>query len=266
MAQSSKIEWTEASWNPVTGCTKISAGCKHCYAERLAHRLQKMGQKRYRNGFEVTLQPDLLDKPLKWKKPRLIFVNSMSDLFHEKIPDDFIKAVFETMRLAHWHTFQILTKRSSRLVELARELPWPDNVWMGVTVESEKEVYRIKDLQRVQATVRFLSLEPLLSSISEFPTNDIDWIIVGGESGPKARSMNKSWVIEIRNRCFGYDIPFFFKQWGGVHKKKNGRQLDGKYYDEFPKLSESGSQHTARSRPRPIRSPHLTGLVSSTEI
>ncbi len=265
MAQTSKIEWTEASWNPVTGCTKISAGCKHCYAERLAHRLQMMGQKRYRNGFEVTLHPDLIEAPFKWKKPRLIFVNSMSDLFHEKIPDDFIKAVFETMRLAHWHTFQILTKRSSRMLELAPELPWPDNVWMGVTVESEREIYRIKDLQRLQAAVKFLSMEPLLSSISDFPTNNMDWIIVGGESGPKARPMSKSWVIEIRNRCFGHDIPFFFKQWGGVQKKKNGRQLDGKYYDGFPVLRKSEPRHITTNQPRAVRSPNLTATVSSAE-
>jgi protein gp37 len=234
MAQSSKIEWTESSWNPVTGCTKISSGCKYCYAERLAHRLQKMGQRRYRNGFKVTLHPDLIEAPLKWRKPRLIFVNSMSDLFHEKIPDDFIRSVFSTMRLAHWHTFQILTKRSSRLAELSPQLPWPDNVWMGVSVESNKELFRVKDLQQVPASVRFLSMEPLLGPISDFPADGIDWVIVGGESGPNARPMSKSWVIEIRNRCDAFGIPFFFKQWGGFNKKKNGCLLEGKYYQNYP--------------------------------
>jgi len=236
MAQTSKIEWTEASWNPVTGCSKISAGCKYCYAERLARRLQKMGQRRYRNGLEVTLHPDLINAPLKWKRPRRIFVNSMSDLFHEKIPDKFIESVFETMRLAHWHTFQILTKRASRMAELAPRLHWPENVWMGVTVESQRELHRMRELQKMPSAVRFVSMEPLLSPISDFPIENIDWIIVGGESGPKARAMEKSWVIEIRNRCMAYGIPFFFKQWGGVNKKKNGSLLDGKYHYEYPNL------------------------------
>lgn len=243
MGHSSKIEWTESSWNPVTGCTKISSGCKYCYAERLAHRLQKMGQKRYRNGFNVTLHPDLIKAPLKWRKPRLIFVNSMSDLFHEKIPDDFIKAVFRIMCLADWHTFQILTKRSSRMAELCSHLPWPDNVWMGVSVESQKEAFRIKDLQQVPAAVRFLSMEPLLGPISDLPSDGVDWVIVGGESGPNARPMSKSWVIEIRNRCASSGIPFFFKQWGGFNKKRNGCMLEGKYYHNYPIFPRGVSQY-----------------------
>lgn len=234
MAKSSKIEWTEASWNPVTGCTKISAGCKYCYAEKMALRLQKMGQRRYRNGFQVTLHHDLLQLPLKWKKPRRIFVNSMSDLLHEKIPSDFIRDVFETMRLAHWHTFQILTKRASRMVELAPGLHWPGNIWMGVSVENQREIHRIKDLQKIPSAVRFVSMEPLLGPIYDFPVDNIDWVIVGGESGSKARPMDKSWAIEIRNRCLVHGIPFFFKQWGGMNKKKNGNCLEGKFYQEYP--------------------------------
>ena len=234
MAQTSKIEWTESSWNPVTGCTKISAGCRYCYAERLAHRLQKMGQRRYINGFLVTLHPDLISIPLRWKKPKLIFVNSMSDLFHEKIPDNFIIKIFETMRLAHWHTFQILTKRAARLSRLSPILDWPDNVWMGVTVESEKEIFRLKELQKVPAAVRFVSMEPLLGSIPDSPYKNIDWVIVGGESGPKARPMGREWAIQIRNRCHQNNIPFFFKQWGGFRKKENGSLLEGKYYNEYP--------------------------------
>ncbi len=230
----------------MTGCTKISLGCKYCYAESLAHRLQKMGQRRYRNGFTVTLHPDLIDLPLRWKKPRRIFVNSMSDLFHENIPDRFIMRIFETMRLAHWHTFQILTKRATRMAELAPLLHWRDNVWMGVTVESYREIFRIEALQRVKASVRFISMEPLLSPISEFPTENIDWVIVGGESGPRARPMDKRWVIEIRNRCVAAGIPFFFKQWGGKNKKKNGCLLEGKYYNEYPIIHEGVSQYAAR--------------------
>jgi protein gp37 len=234
MAQNSSIEWTEATWNPVTGCSKISPGCKHCYAERMAKRLQAMGQDRYRNGFEVTLQWDIVKLPLRWPEPRIIFVNSMSDLFHEEIPEPFIRDVFETMEAAHWHTFQILTKRSRRLAALAPRLPWPRNVWMGVSVESPHYVSRINDLRNVPAPVRFLSVEPLLAPIPRLPLTGVDWVIVGGESGPDSRLMKAEWARQIRDRCIAQEVPFFFKQWGGARKKRTGRILDGRTWDEMP--------------------------------
>jgi protein gp37 len=230
----SKIEWTEATWNPVTGCTKVSAGCLNCYAERMAHRLQAMGNANYRNGFDVTLHPHLVDAPLKWRTPRLVFVNSMSDLFHEDIPAQFIRSVFATMEQAHWHTFQVLTKRSERLAELAAKLPWPQNVWMGVSVENDEVLGRIDDLQSVGAAVRFLSLEPLLGPLPDLDLKEIDWAIVGGESGPGARAMLKDWVIDIQAQCKTANVAFFFKQWGGVFKKRNGRKLQGRTWDELP--------------------------------
>lgn len=234
MAQNSSIEWTEATWNPVTGCTKISPGCKFCYAERMALRLKAMGQPRYRDGFKVTLQDDLVELPLKWREPRMIFVNSMSDLFHRDIPVEFIQRCFETMRKASQHTFQILTKRPERVVELASDLPWPSNVWMGTSVESADYTWRIHELQRVPAQVRFLSVEPLLGPIPQLPVRGIAWVIVGGESGPGARPMDADWVRQIRDRCLRYNVPFFFKQWGGVNKGRTGRELDGRTWDEMP--------------------------------
>ncbi len=234
MAQHSSIEWTEATWNPVTGCTKVSAGCKHCYAKRMAERLQAMGQERYRNGFAVTLQPDLLDLPLHWKVPKRIFVNSMSDLFHEKVPDSYILACFKTMNRAHWHIFQVLTKRHKRLVELAPDLPWSDNIWMGVSVENQKVQERIDYLRQVEAHVRFLSLEPLLGPLPHLNLEGIHWVIVGGESGPKARPIREEWVQEIRAQCSAQKVAFFFKQWGGVNKKATGRLLEGRTWDEYP--------------------------------
>jgi protein gp37 len=234
MSQQSSIEWTESTWNPVTGCSKISPGCKNCYAERMAKRLKAMGSFRYRNGFKVTLQEDIVELPLEWKQPRIIFVNSMSDLFHKDVPCDFIVKVFDTMKRAHWHTFQILTKRSNRLVHIAPYLPWPKNVWMGVSVESQEYTNRIHDLVKVPAAVRFLSVEPLLGPISKLPLRGIDWVIVGGESGPKARPMKREWAVQIKRRCREAEVPFFFKQWGGVHKKEAGRELFGKTYDEMP--------------------------------
>lgn len=242
MAQLSRIEWTEATWNPVTGCSKISPGCKNCYAERLANRLAAMGQDRYRNGFDVTLHHDLVDLPLRWRQPRIIFVNSMSDLFHEDVPDAFIMRVFDTMVAAHWHTFQILTKRSQRLAELAPRLPWPQNVWMGVSVESTKYTNRVSDLREVPTAVRFLSVEPFLEPIPNLPLTGIDWVIVGGESGPGCREMNADWVRQIRDRCVVRDVQFFFKQWGGVRKKTYGRILDGRTWDQLP---------SPKSRPKP---------------
>jgi len=234
MSGFSKIEWTEITWNPVTGCSKISDGCINCYAARLAKRLQSMGNKRYTNGFAVTLHHDLIDIPLKWKKPRTIFVNSMSDLFHEKVPVAFIKAVFRTMEDANWHTFQILTKRSERLVELAPKLSWPSNVWMGVTVESEKYISRISDIAKVPAAIKYLSIEPLLTAIPKLALNNIDWVIVGGESGPGSRVMEAEWVRSIRDQCQKAKVPFFFKQWGGVNKSKTGKILDGRIWQNYP--------------------------------
>ena len=234
MATRSNIEWTEMTWNPVTGCTKISQGCKHCYAERMARRLEAMGAERYRNGFRVALHPDALDVPRRWRQPRVVFVNSMSDLFHEQIPLAFIERVFATMRDCARHTFQVLTKRSERLAEFAPRLPWPRNVWMGVSVEEERVIHRIADLQRVPAAVRFLSLEPLIGPLDALPLADIDWVIVGGESGPRARPMREDWVDSIFRQCRMAGVPFFFKQWGGVRKDLAGRELNGRTYSEMP--------------------------------
>jgi len=234
MGLSSRIEWTEATWNPVTGCTKLSAGCRHCYAESLARRLKAMGQPNYANGFRVTCHDTALQLPLTWRQPRSVFVNSMSDLFHEDVPTDFILRIFEVMRQADRHRFQILTKRSSRLLELDHILPWSPNIWMGVTVENADCAFRVDDLRRSGAAVKFLSLEPLLGPIRNLDLTGIDWVIVGGESGVGARPMERSWVVEIRDRCRDASVPFFFKQWGGVNKKKAGRELDGRIWSEMP--------------------------------
>ncbi len=234
MATNSAIEWTESTWNPVTGCTKISAGCLNCYAERMAKRLKAMGQPNYRNGFEVTCHPQALELPLTWKKPQMIFVNSMSDLFHDAVPESFIQDIFNTMKRAHWHCFQMLTKRAERLAELAPRLPWPDNVWMGVTVENRDCVQRIDHLRKTEAVVKFISFEPLLDSVGIIDLTDIDWAIVGGESGPGARPMRDDWVLEIKTRCDALNVLFFFKQWGGVNKKKAGRTLQGRTWDAMP--------------------------------
>ncbi|MBN1437685.1 MAG: phage Gp37/Gp68 family protein [Sedimentisphaerales bacterium] len=230
----SRIEWTESTWNPVTGCTKISTGCLNCYAERMAKRLQAMNQPNYRNGFEVTCHPHALDIPLRWKKPQVIFVNSMSDLFHKEIPDDFIFDVFNVMNVAKQHAFQVLTKRAERLAQLSPGLPWQDNIWMGVTVESSAHKYRIDYLRYTGARIKFLSLEPLLDDLGELNLSGIDWVIVGGESGPGARPIQIDWVRNVRQQCIDADVPFFFKQWGGTNKKKNGRILEGRTWDEMP--------------------------------
>lgn len=234
MATKTTIEWTETTWNPVTGCSKISDGCQNCYAERMAKRLHAMGMKRYRNGFQVTLHPDLIELPMHWKKPRLVFVNSMSDLFHEEVPLSFIKDVFDTMEQTPQHIYQILTKRSSRLVAVAEELHWPMNVWMGVTVESAKYIDRIADLQKVPATIRFLSIEPMIGPISNLPLSNINWVIVGGESGPHSRPIEADWVRDIRDQCLERNVPFFFKQWGGTNKKAAGRELDHQIWEQMP--------------------------------
>jgi len=235
MAANSKIEWTECTWNPVTGCTKISAGCRNCYAERMAKRLQAMGQPNYRNGFRLTMHSHMLDVPLHWRQPRIIFVNSMSDLFHRAVPDHFIFDVFDVMKRAPQHCFQILTKRSERLAQLSPRLPWPDNVWMGVTVENTDCTFRIDHLRQTGAAVKFLSCEPLLSPIPNMNLDGIDWAIVGGESGPGARPMRREWVTDIRDQCLAEGIPFFFKQWGGVNKKANGRVLEDRVWNEIPR-------------------------------
>ncbi|HSL82636.1 MAG TPA: phage Gp37/Gp68 family protein [Thermoanaerobaculia bacterium] len=237
MALKTSIEWTEATWNPVTGCTKVSPGCKHCYAERMAKRLRAMGQPRYAEGFRVTLQEDLAEQPLRWRTPRRIFVNSMSDLFHPDVPEPFIQRIFRTMEEAHWHEFQILTKRPERLRTLAERLPWPENVWMGVSVETEDYFWRIDHLVAVPAAVRFLSLEPLLGPLPSLTLESIHWVIVGGESGPGARPMDPDWVRQIRARCLDHGVPFFFKQWGGTRKARTGRELDGRTWDQFPLAS-----------------------------
>ncbi|MDA8161627.1 MAG: phage Gp37/Gp68 family protein [Desulfobacteraceae bacterium] len=231
MAKTS-IEWTEQSWNPVTGCTKMSPGCSHCYAERMSFRLQAMGQNNYANGFQLTLHPHMLKYPGQWKKPSMVFVNSMSDLFHRDVPTEYIERVFDVMRDTPHHTYQVLTKRAERLADL--DLIWPKNVWMGVTVESADYLHRIDYLRETGSRIKFLSLEPLLGPLPRLDLTGIDWVIVGGESGPGARPMNPEWVREIRDTCLESDVPFFFKQWGGVHKKAAGRMLDGRTWNGMP--------------------------------
>ena len=242
MAQNSKIEWTESTWNPVTGCTKISPGCKNCYAERMALRLRAAGSPNYANGFRVTLHHHALELPLHWKQPRAIFVNSMGDLFHKDVPFDFISKVFDVMHRASRHRFQILTKRSDRLLKLSTRLTWPQNVWMGVTVENADCAFRIDHLRETDAAIKFISFEPLLGPIHEINLAGIDWVIVGGESGPKARPMKPKWAADIRDQCIAENVPFFFKQWGGVNKKKSGRILDGSTWDQMPIRLESNLQ------------------------
>jgi len=236
MAINSRIEWTDSTWKPVTGCNKISPGCDNCYAERLAKRLKFMGQKNYSNGFNLTLHPYLLEVPLKIKKPSIIFVNSMSDLFHPEVPLDFIQIVFKTMGKASWHKFQILTKRANRLRDLSNQLFWPHNVWMGVSVESNSFNFRVNALKETAAKIKFVSFEPLINSCCKTDLKGIDWAIVGGESGPGARPMKKEWVTEILHNCKTENVPFFFKQWGGTNKKRNGRLLDGQTWDEMPAI------------------------------
>ena len=235
----SKIEWTNSTWNPITGCTKVSPGCKYCYAERMAVRLKAMRNPNYQNGFQLTLHEHILNLPLTWKTPQLIFVNSMSDLFHESVPLDFILQVFDVMNQASWHSFQILTKRSQHLVELSSSIHWSGNIWMGVSVENADYTFRIDHLRQTQAKIKFLSLEPLLGSIPHLNLAGIDWVIVGGESGPSARPMEERWVIEIKDQCIAHNVPFFFKQWGGKNKKKSGRLLKGQTWDALPRTTQA---------------------------
>jgi protein gp37 len=236
MSQRSAIEWTDATWNPVTGCTKVSAGCDHCYAEAFAERWRGVAEHPYERGFDLVLRPHRLLEPLSWKKPHTIFVNSMSDLFHRDVPDEFIFRVFNTIERASWHTFQVLTKRAERLQRLAKRITFSSNVWMGVSVESPCYYWRIRSLQQVPAAVRFLSCEPLLEALPDLPLEGIDWVIVGGESGPGARPMDAKWARNIRAQCRKRQVPFFFKQWGGVRKKAAGRRLDGRTYDAMPDM------------------------------
>lgn len=237
MADRSNIEWTEATWNPVTGCDKVSPGCAHCYAEAFAERWRGIPGHPYEQGFDLRIWPQRLDQPQRWKRPRMIFVNSMSDLFHERIPDAFIREVFKSMEEADWHTFQILTKRPDRLVELADALPWPSNVWMGVSIENRRFVDRADLLREVPAAVRFISAEPLLGPLEGLDLAGISWLIAGGESGFRSRPVKADWVRDLRDQCESKEIAFFFKQWGGRTAKAGGRELDGRTYDGMPNLS-----------------------------
>lgn len=233
----SKIEWTQMTWNPTTGCDKISAGCKYCYAESFAKRLREMNVQKYKDGFKLRIHPEVLNEPMKWKKPKIIFVNSMSDLFHEDIPFTFIEKVFNVMINCPQHIFQVLTKRAERLEELSSKLRWESNIWMGVTVENVEVKYRINHLKKTQAKVKFISMEPLLGPLPKLNLKKINWIIVGGESGKKARPIKEEWVLDIKIQCRKLNIPFFFKQWGGTNKKATGRLLEGKIYEEYPRVA-----------------------------
>lgn len=232
--RTTKIEWTENTWNPMTGCTKKSLGCVNCYAEKMATRLKAMGNTSYTQGFEFAMHPHLLNKPYMYKKPTKIFVNSMSDTFHEDAPIEFIQKIFQTMLTTSQHTYQLLTKRSSRLLELSNKLDWEKNIWMGVTVEASDYKYRIENLKKTPAKMKFISFEPLLDDIGSVDLQGIDWVIVGGESGPKARPIEERWVLNLKRQCNQANVPFFFKQWGGVNKKKTGRLLEGKIWEQTP--------------------------------
>lgn len=229
-----KIEWAESTWNPISGCSEISDGCLNCYAKKMAHRLKAMGTRGYENGFNVTLQKHSLNKPLKMKKPQVIFVNSMSDIFHKKVPDEYIIEIFEVMNKCPQHTFQVLTKRPERLTQISQKLNWTDNIWMGATIESNKYIKRVDYLKKCPAKIKFLSLEPLIDSVDRIDYTGVDWAIVGGESGFKARPIKKEWILEIKDKCEKSNTLFYFKQWGGVNKKKNGRLLNGEVYDAIP--------------------------------
>ena len=255
MSKDSSIEWTESTWNPVTGCTKVSPGCAHCYAETFAERFRGVEGHPYEMGFDLTLRPERLALPLEWKGPRSIFVNSMSDLFHEDVPEDYVAMVFDTMERASWHTFQVLTKRPERAAALSETLSWPENVWLGTSVELQRWTSRLDSLRRTPAAVRFLSCEPLLGPVS-LDLTSIDWVIVGGESGHRARRMRPAWARALRNQCQEAKVPFFFKQWGAfnegghrVGKKRAGRELDGRTWDELPLISQRASVEVHQGTP-----------------
>lgn len=266
MADRSAIEWTQATWNPVTGCSKVSAGCAHCYAETFAERWRGVPDHPYEQGFDLKLWPDRLDVPLRWREPRQVFVNSMSDLFHEEIPSEYIAKVFDVMVRADHHIFQVLTKRHERLATLAPDLPWPENVWMGVTIENRRFVHRADYLRQVPAAVRFISAEPLLGPLEGLDLTDIHWLISGGESGPKHRPVKEEWLVELRDRCQAEGVAYFFKQWGGARPKSGGRELQGRTWDEMPSvgatspldklpLPPKGSKK--RKRPQSARRPAM---------
>ncbi len=236
--RTTKIEWTESTWNPTTGCTKISSGCTNCYAERMAKRLRAMGTEKYINGFELTQHPEVLEEPYSWRNPQTVFVNSMSDLFHENMPFEYIQKVFKVMSENSRHTFQVLTKRAEILQEYSKYLKWSNNIWMGVSIESQQYISRIDNLRETGAYIKFLSLEPLLSILNNLNLAEIDWVILGGESGPGARPILEDWVIGIKEQCQLQNVPFFFKQWGGVNKKKTGRLLEGQTWNEMPLVNE----------------------------
>ncbi len=244
MAQKTAIEWTDATWNPVTGCTKISAGCDNCYAERFSERFRGVKGHPFKNGFDLTLKPERVSQPLSWKKPRMVFVNSMSDLFHKDVPVAYIAEIFRTMERADWHVFQVLTKRSSLMKKFVNKYytanPVPKHIWLGVSVEDSSKASRIKHIHATNASVRFLSIEPLIGPPGTLNLSGIEWVIVGGESGPSARPMQLSWARTVRDQCLEQGIPFFFKQWGGFRPKSGGRELDGREWNEFPDLTQLG--------------------------
>jgi protein gp37 len=254
LSDNSAIEWTDATWNPVTGCTQISPGCDHCYAMRFAERFRGVPGHPYEQGFDLKLWPDRLEIPFRWRRPRRIFVNSMSDLFHQDVPDEFIRYVFDTMAQADWHIYQVLTKRSPRLASLGRTLPWPDHIWIGVSVESDRYAFRADHLRRVPAPVRFISAEPLLGPLNGMDLEGIQWLITGGESGPNHRPCQVEWVRELRNRCQDKGVAFFHKQWGGARPKSGGRLLDGRTWDEMPirEVGESTKRESVDTLPLPF--------------
>lgn len=237
MSTNSKIEWTDATWNPVRGCTKISPGCKHCYAERFAERFRGVKGHPFEQGFDLRLVPTKVVEPLSWRKPQRIFVNSMSDLFHDQVPTAYIQGVFDVMNLADWHQYQVLTKRAERLESLSHDLRWAPHIWMGVSVENRDYLWRIDHLRRTKAHIKFLSIEPLLGPLGKVNLGGIDWVIVGGESGPGARRMDGEWVADMKDQCVKAGVAFFFKQWGGVQKKRHGRELEGRTWDDMPELA-----------------------------
>jgi protein gp37 len=273
MSDHSRIEWTDATWNPVTGCTKVSPGCAHCYAETFAERFRGVPGHPYERGFDLTLRPERLDAPLSWKRPRRIFVNSMSDLFHDDVPDQFIYAVFDTMRRAHWHQFQVLTKRPQRAAQMASRLPWPPNIWLGTSIELQRWAWRADAIRQVPAAVRFLSCEPLLGPL-DLDLSGIHWVIVGGESGPKARPMHPDWARGIRDQCLRVGVAFFFKQWGAhdadgrrVGKWQAGRLLDGRTWDEMPGVTHTACQNSGGcAEEEPQRFAKIQSIGPSLEV